>query len=93
MAFLLARFLGLLVWWHAFAEVTFVPDRLFEIGAHRTSGSQHYYAGLLLLLIMRIVVFVVSGSLLWWNAPRVGRWLEGKAKEEHQHDVPPLSSP
>lgn len=91
-AFLLARFLGLSLWIDAIYNCSYVVERLFTLESYRTAGGRHYAGILLALMIGRVAFNGIAGSLLWCNAARVGRWLEGK-KEEHQPDVPPLASP
>lgn len=93
LAFLLARFFALLIWWGAFADATYLPDRLFQVGSYHTAASRHYYGGFLALLVLRVLLFLVLGLLVWWNARKVARWLEGKKEEEHRVDAPPLASP
>jgi len=92
-AFLLARFLGLTLWIYGIIESTYVLDRLWTYESYRTAVGQRYAGMFVALMIGRVALHGILGALLWWNAPRVGRWLEGKKEEEHRVDVPPLSSP
>lgn len=92
-AFLLARFLGFEFWINAIFETTYVLDRLWTFESYRTAAGRHYAGMFLALMIGRVALNGIIGCLLWWNASRVARWLEGKAKEEHPVDAPPLSSP
>ncbi len=92
MAFLLARFAGLMVWVNGVFEATYVLDRLSALGAYRSAGAQHYYGGLLMLMLFRVALYAMTGALLWLNADRVGRWLESGQDGDTQ-GAPPLSLP
>lgn len=91
-AFLLARFWAIFLWENAFFEAAAIPDHLLDIASYHTGNAPFHMKALLLLHMGRLMLHSVGGLLVWWNAPRVGRWLEG-TKKEHPVDAPPLSSP
>jgi len=92
-AFLLARFLGLTVWINGLIEATYALDRLLAIGAYRATTTRHYYFGLLVFLVGRVLLDGIVGAVLWTQAARVGKWMEGRPSAETREDAPPLPHP
>jgi hypothetical protein len=68
----------LLIGW-AFAEVTYLPERLFALSHHLNQSSvlvahdywSSYYLIITAFLILRMLAFFVAAALFWRCGPRV----------------------
>ena len=93
MAFLLARSVALNVWVYALFLVINILEELFEITFTQTARARHYYEGMVVLICVRVLLHIVAGAFLWLQAPRVGRWMEGRPSVQPREDAPPLPHP